>query len=53
MGGPEHVVNFLRFIAEDLRQIMARLGFRIQGPLVVLYDIEGTAYDEYIIEDAP
>jgi glutamate synthase (ferredoxin) len=27
-GKPEHVVNFMRFIAEDVRQIMARLGFR-------------------------
>jgi glutamate synthase (ferredoxin) len=27
-GKPEHVVNFMRFIAEDLREIMARLGFR-------------------------
>ena len=34
MGGPEHVVNFLRFIAEDLRQIMARLGFRTINEMV-------------------
>jgi glutamate synthase (ferredoxin) len=27
-GKPEHVVNFMRFIAEDVRQIMAQLGFR-------------------------
>jgi glutamate synthase (ferredoxin) len=27
-GKPEHVVNFMRFIADDLRAIMARLGFR-------------------------
>jgi glutamate synthase domain-containing protein 3 len=27
-GQPEHVINFLFFIAEDLRQIMAQLGFR-------------------------
>ena len=27
-GQPEHVINFLFFIAEDLRQIMAELGFR-------------------------
>ncbi len=27
-GKPEHVVNFMRFVAEDLRQIMAQLGFR-------------------------
>ncbi len=27
-GTPEHVVNFMTFIAEDLRAIMAQLGFR-------------------------
>ena len=27
-GQPEHVINFLFYIAEDLRQIMAQLGFR-------------------------
>ncbi|NGZ74833.1 glutamate synthase large subunit [Saccharibacillus alkalitolerans] len=28
MGDPEHVANFMRFVAEDLREIMAQLGFR-------------------------
>ncbi|WP_172251928.1 glutamate synthase large subunit [Saccharibacillus deserti] len=28
MGDPEHVVNFMKFVAEDLREIMAQLGFR-------------------------
>jgi glutamate synthase (ferredoxin) len=27
-GKPEHVVNFMRFIAEEVRMIMAQLGFR-------------------------
>jgi glutamate synthase (ferredoxin) len=27
-GKPEHVVNFMRFIARDMREIMAQLGFR-------------------------
>ncbi|HEX5209064.1 MAG TPA: glutamate synthase large subunit [Steroidobacteraceae bacterium] len=27
-GKPEHVVNFMRFIAQDMREIMAELGFR-------------------------
>src|SRR5260221_5992232 len=27
-GKPEHVVNFMFFIAEELREIMAQLGFR-------------------------
>ena len=33
-GTPDHVVNFLRFIAEDLRRIMARLGFRTVDQMV-------------------
>jgi glutamate synthase (ferredoxin) len=27
-GKPEHVINFMRFIAQDVREIMAQLGFR-------------------------
>ena len=27
-GNPDHVVNFMRFIAGELREIMAKLGFR-------------------------
>ncbi len=27
-GSPEHVVNFFFFVAEEVRQIMARIGFR-------------------------
>jgi glutamate synthase (NADPH/NADH) large chain len=27
-GDPDHVVNYFRFLAEDLREIMASLGFR-------------------------
>jgi len=27
-GAPEHVINYFFFVAEELRQIMARLGFR-------------------------
>ncbi|MFA5057095.1 MAG: glutamate synthase large subunit, partial [Opitutaceae bacterium] len=27
-GKPEHVVNFMRFVAEEAREIMAQLGFR-------------------------
>jgi glutamate synthase domain-containing protein 2/glutamate synthase domain-containing protein 1/glutamate synthase domain-containing protein 3 len=34
MGRPEHVVNFMRFIAEDLREIMARLGFRTLNEMI-------------------
>src|SRR5690606_18092044 len=27
-GKPEHVVNFMRFIAQEVRELMAQLGFR-------------------------
>jgi glutamate synthase (ferredoxin) len=27
-GSPDHVVNFMRFVAQELREIMAKLGFR-------------------------
>lgn len=27
-GKPEHVVNFMRFVAQDLREYMAKLGFK-------------------------
>ena len=33
-GDPGHVVNYLRFIAEDLRGIMAKLGFRTVDEMV-------------------
>ena len=33
-GKPEHVVNFMRFIAEDLREIMAHLGLRTVEEMV-------------------
>jgi glutamate synthase (ferredoxin) len=27
-GKPEHVINFMRYVAEEVRELMARLGFR-------------------------
>ncbi len=33
-GKPEHVINFFRFLAQDLRQIMAELGFRTVNEMV-------------------
>ncbi|MCB9082642.1 MAG: glutamate synthase large subunit [Lewinellaceae bacterium] len=33
-GDPEHVINFFRFLAEDLRRIMAELGFRTINEMV-------------------
>jgi len=33
-GDPEHVVNFFRFIVQELREIMAELGFRTINEMV-------------------
>jgi glutamate synthase (NADPH/NADH) large chain len=33
-GQPEHVVNFFMFIAQEARQIMARLGFRTYAEMI-------------------
>ena len=33
-GTPDHVVNFLRFVAEDMREIMAELGFRTVNEMI-------------------
>jgi glutamate synthase (NADPH/NADH) large chain len=33
-GKPEHVVNYFRFLAQDLREIMAQLGFRTVSEMV-------------------
>ena len=39
MGDPSHVVNYLRFIAEELREIMAELGFRTIQEMVGRVDL--------------
>ena len=33
-GKPEHVVNFMYFVAQELREIMAKLGFRTLNDMV-------------------
>jgi glutamate synthase (ferredoxin) len=33
-GKPEHVVNFMRFIAQEVRELMAQLGFRTLNEMV-------------------
>ncbi|UII28619.1 glutamate synthase large subunit [Fulvivirga maritima] len=38
-GDPDHVVNFFTFLAEDLRQIMAQLGFRTINEMVGQTDV--------------
>lgn len=38
-GKPEHVISFMRFIAEELREIMARLGFRTVNEMIGRTDV--------------
>jgi len=38
-GDPQHVVNFFTFLANDLRQIMAQLGFRTVNEMVGQVDL--------------
>ncbi len=33
-GNPDHVVNFMRFIAQEMRELMAQLGFRTVNEMV-------------------
>lgn len=33
-GEPEHVVNFMRFIAQEMRELMAKLGFRTVNEMI-------------------
>jgi glutamate synthase (NADPH) large chain len=39
MGDPEHVVHFMRFIAQEVREIMAHLGFRTMEEMVGRTDV--------------
>ncbi|NQW00641.1 MAG: glutamate synthase subunit alpha, partial [Rhodospirillales bacterium] len=38
-GEPEHIVNFFTFIAEEVREIMAELGFRTMNEMVGRADV--------------
>jgi glutamate synthase domain-containing protein 2/glutamate synthase domain-containing protein 1/glutamate synthase domain-containing protein 3 len=44
-GQPEHVINFFFYIAEDLRQIMAHLGFRKLDEMVGRVDCLSQRHD--------
>ncbi|KMK76700.1 glutamate synthase large subunit [Alkalihalobacillus pseudalcaliphilus] len=39
MGSPDHVVNFMTFIAEEIREIMAELGFRTFDEMIGQTDV--------------
>ncbi len=45
-GKPEHVINFFRFVAEELREIMAELGFRKLNEMVGRVDMLEVNPDE-------
>ncbi|MFB5267059.1 glutamate synthase large subunit [Paenibacillus enshidis] len=48
MGDPAHVVNFMRFVAEDVREIMAELGFRTIQEMVGRTDcLDAAAANEH------
>lgn len=38
-GKPEYIINFMHFIAQDLREIMARLGFHRVEDMIGRYDL--------------
>jgi glutamate synthase (ferredoxin) len=38
-GKPEHVVNYMRYVAQELREIMAQLGFRTLNEMVGRVDL--------------
>ncbi len=39
MGSPDHVVNYMRFVAEEVRELMAELGFKTVDEMVGRTDI--------------
>lgn len=43
MGDPGHVVNFMRFIAQEVRELMAELGFRTVNELIGRTDLLETS----------
>jgi glutamate synthase (NADPH/NADH) large chain len=48
-GRPEYVVNFMRFLAQEVRELMAQLGFRTVNEMVGRTDLLGvrTAVDHW------
>ena len=51
-GQPEHVINFFFFIAEELREIMAELGFRTVNEMVGRVDMLDGAQGDRALEGA-
>jgi glutamate synthase (NADPH/NADH) large chain len=44
-GNPDHVVNYFNFVAEDLREVMAELGFRTINEMVGRTDLLEVSYN--------
>jgi glutamate synthase (NADPH/NADH) large chain len=44
-GDPAHVVNFFRFLAQDLREVMAELGFRSINEMIGRSDVLSARQD--------
>ena len=49
-GQPEHVINFFFFVAEDLRSVMAELGFRTLDEMVGPRGLPGAAHGRHALE---
>ena len=47
-GKPENVINFFFFIAEEVRQLMAKLGFRTMDEMVGRVDMHRNARRRWI-----
>ena len=45
MGDPEHVANFMRFVAQETRELMAELGFRTIDEMIGRTDVLETKQD--------
>lgn len=45
MGDPEHVANFMRFVARETRELMAELGFRTIDEMIGRTDVLGMKED--------
>lgn len=39
MGDPDHIVNYMRFVAEEVRELMSQLGFRTVDEMVGRTDV--------------
>ncbi|WP_067724863.1 glutamate synthase large subunit [Oceanobacillus damuensis] len=42
-GNPDHIVNYMRFVARELREIMAQLGFKTVDEMVGRTDVLGVS----------